>query len=45
MRERKTHIKLNGKAVCGVKAQKHKIKFVTDADAATCRNCLRAVTK
>jgi len=38
----KVHLKLKGKALCGAKPQQRKLRFATDAAAATCGNCLRA---
>jgi hypothetical protein len=45
MREQKVHLKLKGKALCGTKAQKRKLKFVDSEDAVTCINCKRAIEK
>jgi hypothetical protein len=39
----KTHLKLKGKAICGVKKKKNPLKFASENEAATCGNCLRAV--
>lgn len=44
MREQKVHLKLNRKALCGVKQQRRKLKFVDDKNLVTCSNCKRAIT-
>jgi hypothetical protein len=38
----KIHLKLKGKALCGARPQKRKLKFASSVDGATCGNCLRA---
>lgn len=43
MKQRKIHLKLKGKAICGVKRKKNPLRYATDVEAATCGNCKRAV--
>lgn len=43
MRDLKIHLKLRGKAFCGAKAQKRKLKFATSEETVTCGNCKRAI--
>jgi hypothetical protein len=40
-RERKIHLKLNGKAMCGVKRRKSTLRFATAEEPANCGNCKR----
>jgi hypothetical protein len=42
-KELKIHLKLKGKALCGAKPQKRKLRFATNTDAVTCENCKRDV--
>lgn len=41
----KTHLKLKGKAICGQKPKKHRLKFVDDEHDVSCERCKRAVSK
>jgi hypothetical protein len=42
MREKKIHVKLKGKPVCGARGKK--LRFVTD-NKPTCLRCIKAVEK
>lgn len=41
----KTHLKLNKKALCGTKQKAQKLKFASNRDDVTCKNCLRATER
>ena len=41
----KIHIKVNGKAVCGQKRKKNKLKFAENEGEATCARCAKAVSR
>lgn len=43
MKEQKVHLKLKGKAICGAKQKKNRLRFVDDRSVVTCGNCKRAI--
>lgn len=41
----KVHLKLKGKAICGVRKQKRPLKFSEHEGDVTCERCLKAIEK
>jgi hypothetical protein len=45
MKQLKTHLKLKGRPLCGVKRNKHPLKFTASQDQLTCERCKKAVER